>query len=293
MSNHKKLHILDAGDGSEFALWEISKRKNALIKKEAIFLSHGAFSDKTICMGIADYLVNHGYICFILEWRGHGTSPETDIPFNFETVALYEYKAAFHYIYHHFNIASLHCVTHSGGGLCLTMFLINYPEYLKNIQSITFVACQAFGAVNNSFDFIKLFSAKLVVKGLGQIPANKFKLGIVNETYYTMKPWFNWNLKKNFISEFKNIDYKKHMSSIGIPIYSISGTGDKFIAPVYGCYKYLQAFENKNNIFREFGISKNNLEDYSHSRIVLSQNAAKEVWPTILQWIDKHSQQAL
>ncbi|MFX6540504.1 alpha/beta fold hydrolase, partial [Acinetobacter baumannii] len=101
----------------------------------------GAFSDKTVCMGIAVYLANHGYICFILEWRGHGTSPKTDIPFNFETVALYEYKTAFHYIYHHFNIASLHCVTHSGGGLCLTMFLINYPEYLKNIQSITFIAC--------------------------------------------------------------------------------------------------------------------------------------------------------
>ena len=134
--------------------------------------------------------------------------PKTDIPFNFETVALYEYKTAFHYIYHNFNIASLHCVTHSGGGLCLTMFLINYPEYLKNIQSITFIACQAFGAVNNSFDFIKLFSAKLIVKGLGQIPANKFKLGRVNESYYTMRPWFNWNLKQNFISEFKNIDYK-------------------------------------------------------------------------------------
>lgn len=191
MSIHKELHILKTDDHGEFALWEISKRNNSLIKKEAIFLSHGAFSDKTVCIGIADYLANHGYICFILEWRGHGTSPKTDIPFNFETVALYEYKTAFHYIHHHFNITSLHCVTHSGGGLCLTMFLINYPEYLKNIQSITFVACQAFGAVNNSFDFIKLFSAKLVVKGLGQIPANKFKLGRINETYYTMRPWFN------------------------------------------------------------------------------------------------------
>jgi len=293
MSNHKELHVLDTSDGCEFALWEISKKNNPLVKKEAIFLSHGAFSDKTVCMGIADYLANQGYICFILEWRGHGTSPKTDIPFNFETVALYEYKAAFHYIYYHFNIASLHCVTHSGGGLCLTMFLINYPEYLKNIQSITFIACQAFGAVNNSFDFIKLFSAKFVVKILGQIQANKFKLGRVNETYYTMRPWFNWNLKQNFISELKKIDYKKHMSSIRVPIYSISGTGDKLIAPVQGCYKYLEAFENKNNIFRKFGLSNNNLEDYSHSRIALSQNAAKEVWPTILQWIDKHSEDAL
>lgn len=238
MSIHKELHILKTDDHGEFALWEISKRNNSLIKKEAIFLSHGAFSDKTVCIGIADYLANHGYICFILEWRGHGTSPKTDIPFNFETVALYEYKTAFNYIHHHFNITSLHCVTHSGGGLCLTMFLINYPEYLKNIQSITFIACQAFGAVNNSFDFIKLFSAKLVVKGLGQIPANKFKLGRINETYYTMRPWFNWNLKENFISEFKDIDYKKFMSSIRVPIYSICGTGDKFIAPAKGCYKY-------------------------------------------------------
>ncbi|OUM82703.1 alpha/beta hydrolase, partial [Acinetobacter baumannii] len=111
--------------------------------------------------------------------------------------------------------------------------------------------------------------------------------------YYTMRPWFNWNLKQNFISEYKNIDYKKHMSSIRVPIYSISGTGDKFIAPVKGCYKYLKAFENQDNVFREFGCSNNNLENYSHSRIVLSQNAAKEVWPTILQWIDKNSKEVL
>ncbi|WP_336166535.1 alpha/beta fold hydrolase [Acinetobacter sp. 161(2023)] len=293
MSIHKEIHILDTGDGSEFALWEISKIKNPTIKKEAIFLSHGAFSDKTVCMGIADYLASHGYICFILEWRGHGNSPPTDIPFNFETVALYEYKAAFNYIHHHLSISSLHCVTHSGGGLCLTMFLVNHSEYLNFIQSITFVACQAFGAVNSRFDFLKLLSAKLIVKSLGQIPASKFKLGRVNETYYTMKPWFNWNLKKNFISEFKNIDYKKTMSSIRVPIYSICGAGDKFIAPVKGCYDYLKTFENENNIFCEFGVSNNNLEDYSHSRIALSQNAAKEVWPTILQWIGKHSEKAL
>ncbi|MES5772686.1 alpha/beta hydrolase, partial [Acinetobacter baumannii] len=72
-----------------------------------------------------------------------------------------------------------------------------------------------------------------------------------------------------------------------------SGSGDKFIAPVKGCYKYLEAFENHNNVFREFGYSNNNLENYSHSRIVLSQNAAKEVWPTILQWIDKNSKEVL
>ena len=39
------------------------------------------------------------------------------------------------------------------------------------------------------------------------------------------------------------------MSSIRVPIYSISGTGDKFIAPVKGCYKYLKAFKIKITYF--------------------------------------------
>lgn len=38
MSIHKALHILKTDDHDEFALWEISKRNNSLIKKEAIFL---------------------------------------------------------------------------------------------------------------------------------------------------------------------------------------------------------------------------------------------------------------
>ncbi|EPP5065257.1 alpha/beta fold hydrolase, partial [Acinetobacter baumannii] len=53
MSIHKELHILETDDHVEFALWKVAKSENTLIKKEAIFLSHGAFSDKTVCMGIA------------------------------------------------------------------------------------------------------------------------------------------------------------------------------------------------------------------------------------------------
>ena len=40
MSIHKELHILKTDDHSEFALWEVAKSENTLIKKEAIFLSH-------------------------------------------------------------------------------------------------------------------------------------------------------------------------------------------------------------------------------------------------------------
>lgn len=95
-------------------------------------------------------------------------------------------------------------------------------------------------------------------------------------------------LKGNFISEFKDIDYKNLWALLEFQYILFAGLAINLF-PAKGCYKYLQAFENENNIFREFGYSNSNLENYSHSRIVLSQNAAKEVWPTILQWIDKDS----
>lgn len=43
MSIHKELHILKTDDDCEFALWEVYKKDNPMVKKQAIFLSHGGF----------------------------------------------------------------------------------------------------------------------------------------------------------------------------------------------------------------------------------------------------------
>ncbi len=64
MSIHKELHILKTDDDCEFALWEVYKKDNPMVKQQAIFLSHGAFSDKTVCMGIADYLARGLYLLY-------------------------------------------------------------------------------------------------------------------------------------------------------------------------------------------------------------------------------------
>ena len=255
-----------------------------------ILLLHGAFSDKRIHLGIAHYLAEHGYHCYIMEWRGHGNSPKSKKEYNLETIALNDVAATFDYLFNELNLPAIHCITHSGGGMCLTMCLLQNKNYINKVKSISLFACQAYGAASTPKAFTKVLLSKTMTLTLGYLPAIRMKLGPINESYYTMKQWFNWNLGKNFYSTDGKFDYRQHMHQMTMPIYSIAATGDDFVAPPSGCLLYLNDYQNPNNQFREFGIDNGDLDNYSHSRVLMSRNSAKEIWPTVLAWIEKHNQ---
>jgi len=140
---------------------------------------------------------------------------------------------------------------------------------------------------------------KAMTRTLGYIPARRFQLGTINESYAMMNPWFNWNLGRHFRSSFKKVetgqakgsplDYRTIMPTITTPIYALAAQGDTFIAPPRGCQLFLETFANPNNQFREWAVGHGDLEDYSHSRVMMSRNAAKEIWPTVLAWLEKHA----
>tara|TARA_R110002051_G_scaffold298141_1_gene364908 strand:+ start:1923 stop:2882 length:960 start_codon:yes stop_codon:yes gene_type:complete len=315
----ENLTFVRTKDNVQIAIWHIFDSEKqphladcATHKAQNIFLTHGTFSDKKTCLRIAEYLAILGHHCYIMEWRAHGASSTPKDKFNFETVATYDYEATFRYFFEELKLNNLHCVTHSGGGIGLTMFLIQNPHYIDKINSASMFACQAYGAASNPISYVKILVVKLLTRLLGYIPAKKLKLGPFNESYYTMSQWYNWNLRKNFHSSFikqgdmnesdmnKNrapytfadnqpFDYRQHMPTITIPIYAISAKGDKFISPTQGCQSLFNDFDNPINVFREYSLSNGDLDDYSHSRILNSRPATKKVWPTVAAWIEKHA----
>ena len=226
-----------------------------------------------------------GFTCWVMEWRNHGNSDRIDSNFNFETIAQYDLKSTFEFLFEKEKIDSMDCVVHSGGGLILTMLLINNPMYQPKINSITMFGTQAFGAGTSVSNRIKIFIGKYITAILGKTPAKKVGSTEHDESYCTMKQWFNWNLKKNFIGE-NDFNYKERMTSIKIPILSICAKGDTFIAPKIGCEKFLGAFKNESNRLWYLSREKGNLEDYNHSRILKSKNSKKEIWPKVLEWIN-------
>lgn len=274
---------LKTADNIQLKLWCLSHSDN----KNHVFLTHGTFSNKSICLGIAKYLFENGFNCYILEWRNHGESEKISKDFNFETIALFDIKVGFEYLTKQLNIDKFHAITHSGGGICLTMFLINYPDYQKNIKSMTLFSCQAFSLNNSLKNQLKLILSKRLTQLLGYIPGKKLKLGPENESFYTMMQWFDWNINKNFHGY--QLDYYPLMPTIKIPIFSISGENDLFISPAFACQSFLEAFENPLNIYKCYGKSFNNLENYNHARIIKSKNASKEIYPEVLNWLTKHN----
>ena len=278
----EKLIKLNYAKDKHIALWKTEPEKK--VKNKNILLIHGTFSNRKVLNVITKYLVDKGFTCYNFEWRNHGESSKTKEKFNFETIAKKDFKIVFNYLFDTLKIEKIDCITHSGGGICLTMFLILNQKYISKINSIVFFGCQAFGASTSTKNYYKILVAKYASKLLGFLPAKTIG-GAENESYYFMKQWFNWNLNKNFLGENK-FDYRAKMKNIQIPILSISGEADKFIAPKEGCEAFLNAFKNPNNKHLNCGLENGFLENYNHGRILHSKNASKEIYPLVLDWIE-------
>ncbi len=281
----EKQIVLKTADGVAIALWKMS---SGALDTKHVFLTHGTFSNKTICDGIASYLVAKGYTCWIMEWRSHGNSSKAEQKFNFETVALYDVKTTFEFLLETMKIPEISCVVHSGGGIVLTLFLLNNITYQSKIKSISLFGVQAFGAAYTWQRKIKIVLAKYVAWLLGGVPAKYVGSTEENETYHTMKQWFNWNLAKCFKGA-NGRDYLSEMPQIQIPILSFCAKGDTFIAPKYGCKLFLEAFKNNSNTLLYCSTTNGYLENYNHGRILKSQNSKKELWPIVASWMAQHA----
>ncbi|AUC77787.1 alpha/beta hydrolase [Olleya sp. Bg11-27] len=281
MTEH--LYHITTEDNQTIALWKLNSEKRS---DKHIFLTHGTFSNRKICDGIAAYLTEKGFTCWIMEWRNHGKSSKTKQKFNFETIAKYDLKSVFNFLFNIIKVKGIDCITHSGGGIVLTIFLINNPDYNSKINSITLFGVQAFGAAERLNSKIKILLSKYAAAILGKVPSKNAGSTEHSEPYYIMKQWFDWNLKQNFIGD-NGFDYLKRMDKIKIPILSICAKGDNFIAPKEGCKKFLNAFKNKHNKFIFYSKEAGHLENYTHSRIIKSRNSKQEIWSIVDRWITK------
>ncbi len=266
---------------ANLALWKVYSDSSS--KGKDVFLTHGTFSNRKICMGITEYLVKRGYNCWILEWRNHGESSITKSDYDFEDVAKEDIDIALRYLFEEEQLRKIDCVTHSGGGLCLTLNLLEHPEYTERINRMVFFGCQAWGAADNLFRRLRMIVVNFFGKSLGYLPGKILKRPH-NEDYSILKHWFRWNLSKEFKNE-EGRDYQSEMPQIKIPILAICGTGDTMIAPAQGCQDYLASFKNPNNKVLVCGINTGYMEDYNHGRIIYSRSAEKEIYGEVLNWI--------
>lgn len=252
-----------------------------------VVLTHGTYSNAGICQGLAGYLAGRGHPCWIMEWRGHGSSGNPGKETDFEDTALGDVPAVIRHVREQSGAGGpLIWIGHSGGGLVLPMYLARHPGEQRHFAGIVTLASQASGACASLVNRCKAGLALALVSLLGYAPGSAVGLGPEDESRKMMHQWIGWNLKQAFAGN-DGFRYDRALKEIRLPLLSIAADQDTFIAPPLGCQKFFNMFggheQSRFTVFSEPAGSK---KAFDHTRIMLSRSAETRVWPFIAEWIE-------
>lgn len=258
-------------------------------RKASVILAHGTFSNYRTCGGLARYLAGRGHDCWLLDFEGHGCSDKILPAADFETMFLSGANAALDHVVT-MTQGRIHWVGHSGGGLAALMALAKRPELTEKMHSLVMLGSQACDAGQSVSHRAVLRLSQLLTRMLGFVPARVLRLGPEDEVAEVMLQWYRWNLRAHWQGS-GDFDYLKalreHESLAGLPVLSMAGSGDRFIAPPEACRKLHALLPGTAKAWQECGIDQKFAEDFTHSRLISSRAAAREIWPRIAGWLEQ------
>ncbi len=265
----------------------ISDTANVAPSKAPVLLAHGTFSNHRTCGGLARYLSALGHDCWLVDFEGHGHSGTVKPTADFEALFLSGTEAALLHVGEQTG-QKIHWIGHSGGGLAALMLLARYPQYTTMLQSLVTLGSQACNAGHTSSARLTLRLFRTLTMLLGFVPAKRIGLGPENEHAKVMLQWYRWNLAATW-QGYDGFDYlhalEQHPQLTSVPVFSIAGTGDGFIAPPTACLKLHELLPSNTKNWLECGIAQGFSEDFSHARLISSRTAAREIWPRIGDWL--------
>ncbi|WP_372761919.1 alpha/beta fold hydrolase [Pseudoalteromonas sp.] len=262
------------------------------------FFMHGAVENGKIFYthsnkGLAPFLAEHGYTCYVADLRGRGESKPViskharygqteaileDIPAFIDKIASLEGKKPDYWL------------AHSWGGVLMNSVFARFPEYIKEVK-----ACAYFGTKRSLFNnhpkkllqanLIWYFMAPIVAKKHGYLPAKRLKWGSDDETQKSHWQSMQWAKKSPWIDSDDGFDYGKAIAQLTLPpTLHVAGSKDKALAQPIDIEKFIAesgAGVQKMQIYgRRFG----HKIDYDHINMLTHPVAREEQFQDVLNW---------
>lgn len=292
---------LQALDGVVLGWWRVSDPDIEQADARHCLLIHGTFSDRRVCMSMAQQWAQRGHVAWVLEWRSHGSSAAAPAPFDFEDVALRDVTAALAWWQaNHWSLASftpshssspsitrppaLVAATHSGGGLVLLMALLRQPQWQALVQRMALFACQSHLAGVTLANRAYLRCANAASRWAGGIPGRVLRLGVCDETHTTMSSWFSWNLQRTFTGK-DGFDYGARLSALPQAVLCLAAESDRWIAPVPAVRQFAQLFSNPHSRFQLCGPGAGHHHRFGHANLMHGHAARQAILPGVVEWL--------
>lgn len=250
-----------------------------------VLLTHGTFSNASICTRFAGYLRDAGFDTWVFEWRGHGRSDAGEVEADYEHLAAYDVEGATRFVLEQTSAPDLCFVGHSAGGVLPWMHLARTPSHAPWFRGIASLASQTTHAGRSFARKLGLSTMVLASRMFGRAPARLFRLGPNDETHAFMAQWARWNMNGRWIGA-GGLDYLEQLATLRIPALILAAGGDRFIAPLAGCRQLFDALGTPEKTFLHCGKADGFREDYTHGRIIASKGAQAEIWPRIAAWLE-------
>ncbi|GGY42226.1 esterase [Bacterioplanes sanyensis] len=282
-------HNRDPDRSVQLALTHLSYADGRHQGGQPVVLVHGSFTNRRFWwsqrgIGLARHLIEQGLDVWLLDQRGHGLSPR-NLDYRNNTLQRYV----------EFDIGAINdfllersgrppvWVGHSLGGVILASAIASGVLTRENVHSCVLLGTQVIRRPRYLWLPLLGFGLRRWIKRRGEISGRRLKIGpesepagLVNE-YLRRHDWFGeWRFRR---------PKRKLMpgwQAGEVPLLSLAAAADRSDPEPY-CQRFASLYGGPLQYVR-LGKAEGFQRDYGHVDMVVSQQAAKEVWPMISNW---------
>ncbi|ASP39891.1 alpha/beta hydrolase [Bacterioplanes sanyensis] len=282
-------HNRDPDRSVQLALTHLSYADGRHRGGQPVVLLHGSFTNRRFWwsdrgIGLARYLVEQGHDVWLLDQRGHGLSPRN---LDYRNNTLQRYVS--------FDIGAINefisertakkpiWIGHSLGGVVLSSALACGVLNRSSVRSCVLLGTQAIRRPRYLWLPLLGWGLRRWIKRRGEVSGQRLKIGpetepagLVNE-YLKRHDWFgSWQFrspKRKLMPGWQACD---------VPLLSMAGAADTSDPEAY-CQRFAALYGGPLQYVR-LGKAEGFQCDYGHVDMVVSRQAAEEVWPLISDW---------
>ena len=260
--------------------------------KQPIVLVHGSFTNRGFWLssqgiGFARYLVDAGFDVWLMEMRGHGLSPR-NLAYkdnSLEGYANSDVPSVNKFVIEKTGLKPI-WLGHSMGGVLISTAIAAGTLPQSDVLGIALLGTQVVRR--------RWFLQIPFVTSIGHIWFNfkpemdgrKLKIGPENEPAGIAKEYLRW---LGLLGRWRFRNSKTPLlvgwKGVNVPLFSMVGKEDKSDPAKY-CHKFYELYGADNKQFKLLSKDEGYSRDFGHIDMIVSKDAAKEVWPELANWFE-------
>lgn len=285
-------HNLDSDKSVEIAVSHLMLADTPATRGSVV-LVHGSFSNRGFWLsakgeGLARLLVEQGFDVWLMEHRGHGNSPRNQDYLNnsVERYVLYDVQAVNAFVSEKSGSLPV-WIGHSLGGVMVASAIASGVLNASNCRGQVLLGTQVvhsptylkFPLVGNYIKFRAQRKGEIIGRSIGLGPENE-PAGIITEFVDLYKIFGGWR----FLRTQQRL-LPAWSGAQTVPLLALIGMADK-TDKASACIEFAERYGGPKELLvlgRKYAFAR----DYGHVDMVVSKDAAQEVWPKISEFLQR------